>query len=110
LLERNLETVWDAGAEESPRLQKVRKIREELNILYNRLSEAGATARSVASDKSTKDEITAREHELLELLREVGSEKSGWAALQSMELPNVRAVQQMLEPGELLVEYYAIGD
>jgi hypothetical protein len=32
LLERNLETVWDAGSEGSPRLQKIRKCREELNI------------------------------------------------------------------------------
>ena len=110
LLERNLETVWDAGAEGSPRLTKIRKIREELNILYNRMNEAGTTARTAASDKSTKDEITAREHELMELLREAGSEDSGWVALQSMDLPNVQDVQQMLDPDELLIEYYAIGD
>ena len=46
LLERNLETVWDKGAEESPHLQRVRKIREELNILYSRLNEAGTTGRA----------------------------------------------------------------
>src|SRR5262249_24137315 len=110
LLERNLETVWDAGAEESPRLQRVRKIREELNILYNRLNEAGSTGRAVASDTATKDEVTKRERELVELLREVGSEKSGWAKLQTMELPTVEDVQSMLEPDEVLVEYYSIGD
>src|SRR5262249_24225031 len=43
LLERNLETVWDPGAEESPRLQRIRKLREELNILYNRLNQTGST-------------------------------------------------------------------
>ena len=48
LLERNLETVWDKGAEETPRLQRVRKIREELNILYSRLNEAGTTGRASA--------------------------------------------------------------
>jgi CHAT domain-containing protein/tetratricopeptide (TPR) repeat protein len=110
LLERNLETVWDAGAEGSPRLQKIRKCREELNILYNRLNGEGTAGRSVASDKQSRSEISAREHELMELLREVGSEKSGWAALQTMELPHVGDVQQMLEPNELLVEYYTIGD
>jgi len=110
LLERNLETVWDAGAEGSPRLQKIRKCREELNILYNRLNGEGTAVRSVAADKQSRSEIAAREHELMELLREVGSEKSGWAALQTMELPNVSDVQQMLNPDELLVEYYTIGD
>ena len=110
LLERNLETVWDAGTEESPRLQKIRKIREELNVLYNRLNDEVPTARETASIKTTRNEIISREHELLELLREIGSEKSGWAVLQSMELPRVPDVQQMLDPDELLIEYYAIGD
>jgi CHAT domain-containing protein len=110
LLERNLETVWDAGSEGSPRLQKIRKCREELNILYNRLNGEGAAARSIASDKNSRSEIASREHELMELLREVSSEKSGWAALQTMELPHVEDVQKMLDPDELLLEYYTIGD
>jgi hypothetical protein len=46
----------------------------------------------------------------MELLREVSSEKSGWAALQTMELPHVEDVQKMLDPDELLLEYYTIGD
>ena len=110
LLERNLETVWDAGAEGSPGIQKIRKCREELNILYNRLNGEGAAARSTASNKNSRREIASREHELMELLREVASEKSGWAALQTMELPHVGDVQKMLDPDELLLEYYAIGD
>jgi len=110
LLERNLETVWDSGAEGSSRLQQIRRLREELNILYNRLNEAGATARTIATDKKTSEEIVAREREMLELLREVGSEKSGWARLQSMELPKVNEVQLMLDPNELLIEYYLIGN
>ncbi len=110
LLEKNLETVWDAGAEESPRIQRIRKIREELNILYTRLNEVGATARTSAGDTATKEEISRRERELVELLREVGSEKSGWAALQSMGLPEVGEVQAMLGPDEVVVEYYAIAD
>lgn len=110
LLEKNLETVWDTGAEESPRLQRIRKIREELNIFYSRLNEVGATARTSLSDTATKEEISSRESELVELLREVGSEKSGWATLQSMKLPEVKEVQAMLRPDEVLVEYYVIGD
>ena len=110
LLEKNLETVWDAGADESPRLQRIRKIREELNIFYSRLNEVGATARETAADTGTREEISRREQELVELLREVGSEKSGWATLQSMKIPEVEEVQAMLRPDEVLVEYYTIGD
>src|SRR5262249_3869576 len=72
LLEKNLETVWDAVAEESPRLVRIRKIREELNVLYSRLNEAGATGRIVAADTNSKEEIAKREQELIELLREAG--------------------------------------
>jgi len=110
LLERNLETVWDAGAGESPRLQRIRKIREELNIFYSRLNELGATAHAPAADTATKEEIARREQELVELLREVGSEKSGWATLQNLKIAGIDVVQAMLKPDEVLVEYYCIGD
>jgi len=110
LLEKNLETMWDAGADESPRLQHIRKIREELNIFYSRLNEVGSTARAAAADTVTKEEISRREQELVELLREVGSEKSGWATLQNMKIPQVEEVQAMLLPDEVLIEYYTIAD
>jgi CHAT domain-containing protein len=111
LLEKNLETVWDAGADESPRLQRIRKLREELNIFYSRLNDVGATtARAAAEDTITKEEISRREQELVELLREVGSEKSGWATLQNMRIPSVEEVQAMLRPDEVLVEYYTVGE
>ena len=63
-----------------------------------------------AGDTETKEEIGRREQELVELLREVGSEKPGWATLQSMPSPTVSDVQNMLEPDEVLVEYYSVGD
>jgi CHAT domain-containing protein len=109
LLERNLETVWDTGVDESPRLQRIRTIREELNIFYSRLNELGASGRS-GTDTATKEEIARREQELVELLREVGSEKSGWATLQSLKIPAVNEVQAMLRPDEVIVEYYTVGD
>jgi CHAT domain-containing protein len=109
LLERNLDTVWDASAEESPRLQRIRKVREELNILYSRLNEVGASAAAGASDAATKDEISHRERELVELLRGLGSEKSGWATLQSMKLASAKDVQGILAKDEALIEYYMIG-
>ena len=108
LLEKNLETVWDTGVDDSPRLQRIRKIREELNIFYSRLNEIGAVRPT--GDSATQEEIARREQELVELLREVGSEKSGWATLQSMKIPDVEEVQAMLQADEVLVEYYTIGD
>src|SRR5438132_9980346 len=68
LLEKNLETVWDTGVDESPRLQRIRKIGEELNIFYSRLNDVGSVARATA-DTLTKEEIERRGQELLGLLR-----------------------------------------
>jgi CHAT domain-containing protein len=110
LLERNLDTVWDSRAEDSPRSHRIRKIREELNILYSRLGEGPGAVRMASLDSATKAEITRREQELVELLREAGSERPGWATLQSMELPGIREIQLMLDRDELLIEYYSIGD
>jgi CHAT domain-containing protein len=110
LLERNLETVWRAGTEGSPRLQKVRKLREELNVLYNRLDSDMPNTRAPISSQTTRDEIISRERELIETLRDSDSESSGWSSLQSIPLTRVQDVQSMLDPDELLIEYYSIGD
>ena len=109
-MERSVETTWDVGADESPRFKRLQKVREELNILYSRLNEQGTTARAAAADTATKDEIARREQEFVELLRAAGTEKPGWATLQSMPAIGIADVQKMLEADELLVEYYAVGD
>jgi hypothetical protein len=109
-MERSVETAWDAGGGESPRVQRIQKIRAELNILYSRLNEFGTTGRALASDATTRTEIAKREQEFVELLRAAGSEKPGWVTLHTTPSPGVEDVQKMLEPDELLVEYYAIGD
>jgi CHAT domain-containing protein len=110
LMEHNLESAWDASVDDSPRFRRIRKVREELNILYSRLSEEGTLGSAAAADIAAKDEIARREQELVELLRAAASEKPGWATLQSMPSLSVHDVQKMLEPEEVLVEYYAIGD
>src|SRR5678815_4964782 len=33
-MERSVETVWDVPGEQTPRLRRIQKVREELNILY----------------------------------------------------------------------------
>lgn len=109
LMERNLETAWETGGEESPKLNRARQIREELNVMYSRLSKAGATAREAAADTVTREEIGRRERELAQLLREIGSEKPGWASLQSMPSLGVNGVQDTLDGSEILLEYYAVG-
>ncbi|HET9219514.1 MAG TPA: CHAT domain-containing protein [Terriglobia bacterium] len=109
-MERSVDTAWDAGAAESPRFKRLQKVREELNILYSRLNELGTTARSATADTVTKDEIDRREQEFVELLRAAGTEKPGWATLQSMPAPSVDDIQKMLEPDERLIEYYAVGE
>jgi len=81
LLERNLETVWTPALKSLPAFTVFAKFAKELNILYSRLNESGTTGRTAATDTGTKEEIGKREHELVELLREAGSEKSGWAVL-----------------------------
>jgi CHAT domain-containing protein len=108
-MERSVETAWDARGEDSPRFQRLQKVREELNILYSRLNELGTTGRA-AFDTSTQEEIARREQEFVELLRAAGSEKPGWATLQSMPALGVADVQRMLDADELLIEYYAVGD
>jgi CHAT domain-containing protein len=110
LLEKNLESVWEAGGDESPRLQRIRKIREELNMLYSRINQVGACAGAAAADVEAKEAIAQRERELVELLRGAGAEKPGWVTLQNMELPSVEDVQQMLRDNEALIEYYVVAD
>src|SRR4030095_5426799 len=109
-MERSVETVWDSVGQESPRLRRIQKVREELNILYSRLNDLGVTGRAAASDTATQEEIARREQEFVELLRAAGTEKPGWATLQSMQSQRVEDVQKMLEHDEVLVEYYAIGN
>src|SRR5262249_20389568 len=58
----------------------------------------------------TREEISIREQELVELLREVGSEKSGWATLHNLKIVSVDEVQSMLRPDEILVEFYTVAD
>jgi CHAT domain-containing protein len=110
LLERNLETVWEAAGGESAPARQVRRLREELNLLYNRLNDNAAAARRLEADRAIQEEIAIRERGMAELLRGLGTEKPGWASLQSMTPADVSAVQAMLDPDETLLEYYATGN
>jgi len=107
---RGVETARESGGNESPRLKRIQKIREELNILYSRLNELGTSGRPTATDGTTKSEIANREKEFVELLRAEGSERPGWATLESTPSASIADVQNMLEPDEVLVEYYSMGD
>ena len=71
-------------------------MRQDLNALYHKLSQVGTTVRPLGSDSSIQTEISERETELVSLLRDAGSEKEGWATLETMSPPGVRDIQQML--------------
>ncbi len=109
LLEQNLDSVWQSNGSGSS-FADIQKARQDLNGLYSRLSQAGTTISSLASDKSLQTEIDEREKELVALLRAAGSQKDGWVALETMALPSLREIQGMLEDHEVLIEYYTIKD
>ena len=109
LLEHNLDTVWQANGPSSKRAE-IQKVRQDLNALYSRLSQAGTTVSSLQSDQTIQHEITGREHELMSLLRDAGSEKEDWARLETMGMPGIEEIQGMLGPDEILIEYYTVQD
>ncbi len=109
LLERNLDTMWESNGSGSKRAE-IQKVRRDLNVLYSRLSQAGTTVSSLHSDQATQQEITRREQELMSLLRDAGSEKEGWARLETMSMPGIEEVQGMLSSDEILIEYYTVGE
>ena len=109
LLEHNLDTVWQGNGSSSKRAE-IQKVRQDLNALYSRLSQAGTTVSSLRSDQTIQQEIAGREHELMSLLRDAGSEKEDWARLETMGMPGVEEIQGMLGPDEILIEYYTVRD
>ena len=109
LLERNLDTVWQSNGSGSKRAE-IGKVRRDLNALHSRLSQAGTTVSSLRSDQTIQQEITGREHELMSLLRDAGSEKEDWARLETMGMPGIEEIQGMLGPDEILIEYYTVKD
>lgn len=109
LLEQNLDSVWQSNGSGSRRAD-IQKVRQDLNALYSRLSQAGTTVSSLTSDSSLQNEIDGREKELVSLLRAAGSEKEEWVALETMALPTIQEIQGMLEEHEVLIEFYTVKD
>lgn len=107
LLENNTDSLWQSD-QSSPKQQMIQKLRQDLNGLYSRLSQAGTTISKLVSDKEIQAEIAEREREMLQMLREAGSEKEDWAALETMPMPTVADIQAILDDDEILVEYYPV--
>jgi len=108
LLERNTDTLWQSDGS-NPKQLAIQKVRQDLNGLYSRLSQVGTTVSARAADKVIQEEISKREQEMISLLREAGSEREGWVSLESMPMPSVEDVRQMLSKNEVLIEYYTVG-
>jgi len=95
-MERSVETGSNATGEESPRLGRIQKVREELNILYSRLNELGTTGRAAASDSTTRDEIAKREQEFRSRLATSGEELLGRAVVPEHAEPPGEALHNIL--------------
>ena len=107
LLERNTDTLWQSDGS-NPKQRAIHRVRQDLNGLYSRLSQVGTTVSARATDKVVQEEISRREQEMISLLREAGSEREGWATLESMPMPSVEDVGRMLSENEILIEYYTV--
>lgn len=106
LLSHSLDSVFESGNQSFQKLDKVRQIRGELNILYNRLNDTGLA--QAARGEATRTEITTREQEMMRLLREAGEQQAGWVALESMNLPTLKEIRDSLAANEALIEYHMV--
>ncbi len=109
LLERNTDTLWQSD-ESNPKQLAIKKLRQDLNGLYSRLSQVGTTVSALAADKAIQKEISESEQEMISLLREAGSEREGWESLETMAMPSVEEAQGILSENEVLIEYYTVHD
>ena len=109
LLERNTDTLWQSD-DSNPKQKAIQEARQDLNGLYSRLSQVGTTVSAQATDKVIQAEILKREQELISMLREAGSEREGWAVLESMPALSVEDVGRMLSENEVLIEYYTVEE
>jgi hypothetical protein len=109
MLERNTASAWRSGAGGKTG-EEVRRLREELNGLYTRLSRPGAMAGRSVVNRALREEIGVREQALIEVLREAASEQAPWAVLEASPPPDVSGIQRMLARDEVLVEYYTIRE
>lgn len=107
LLERNTDSLWQSD-EASPNMLAVQKLRQDLNGLYSRMSQVGTTVSALEQDREIQNEISRVEREMLSLLRAAGSEREGWAALETMPTLSIGQVQEMLSTDEVLIEYYVV--
>jgi tetratricopeptide (TPR) repeat protein len=109
LLERNTNAVG-RSPRSSHRQRQIRKLRRDLSALYSRLAQAGAVVPATSSNRSLSDRIARLEREVIQLLREAGSENEDWVALESMPTPSVEDVRAFLSEDEVLIEYYLVRD
>lgn len=105
LLGKTTGSVWHSGPQGPS--AAVRKLREELNGLYSRMSRAGTTVGYVATDNGLREKIREREQALMDLLREAAAQEP-WARLETTPVSELTDIQAMLSDDETLIEYCAL--
>jgi tetratricopeptide (TPR) repeat protein len=109
LLGHGTRSIW-ITPDEGPARQEVRKLGEELNGLYSRLSQPGSTTGRSVPNEALRESIRERERKMVELLRRAASEEEPWAALEARPGADISEVQALLAEDETLIEYYTIRD
>lgn len=110
LLEKNTDSMWLEGGRSSEQEQAILGLRRRLNGLYSQLSEVGTTVSAMLADRGLQDAIRTTEDELLALMRQKDAVGSEWAALETGTFPDLEAIRSILDPDELLLEYYVVND
>jgi CHAT domain-containing protein/tetratricopeptide (TPR) repeat protein len=100
LLAQHLPTVQPVT--DQPLLGKIRRLREELNVLYVRTQPERGPAMSVA----TETIITNKEEELARTLREASVADPEYASLQQVTTASLESIHNLLSPDQTLIEYF----
>lgn len=110
LLMRGPEKNLTVESGQSGLVRKIRDLREELNWYYHRIEDEQFRQQEAAPAHIAllQDQAIHKEKELLQILREIPNAES--TAHLVPACISFRDIQLRLSPGEVLVEYFSLGD
>ncbi len=99
-------------AARSSRVQRLRRLREELNWYYRRIDvqEIAQERHSAAEVLELRERSRRAETELAETLRDLESTDREFGSLQSAATGGIEEIRSVLPPQALIVEYYIARD
>jgi tetratricopeptide (TPR) repeat protein len=112
LMANNITGVIPKPEHESELVEKLRKIREELNWYYTRMNieELKQPQPSDEKFKALVGEVHKRENQLIKLLRQVSEEPSGYVTLQRVITSGLEEIQRSIPEDAVLIEYYVVDE